>query len=116
MRNLKFTGSAHVREISAKDFATIGFEDADALKIDRRINPVAEVPDDIADWLLANEKGDWKEVNDEQAERARLKASDDRLDPVAANEKVANAGPSSGSAATATRGRGARSTGGGTAS
>lgn len=69
MPKIKYVGTSHVREISKKDFTSIGLEH-DAVTIDTREDPTAEVSQEVADWLTKNEKGDWKILSDDGEEKA----------------------------------------------
>jgi hypothetical protein len=61
---LKFVGAGiHVR-VLPKDDGNVGEHLREDVVIDTRIDPVAEIPDAAAKWLLEHEKGDWEQVHD----------------------------------------------------
>lgn len=76
MARLQYIGKSHFRTISAADLKSLGFEGASKIELARETvtpqrNPknlpsVAEVSQDVADFLVKREKGDWKILGDEE--------------------------------------------------
>lgn len=75
MPTLEYVGGSHFRSITAADFKKVGLEDAEAINLARsdvsvlrntkNLPSTVEVSDEVAAFLLKNEKKDWKQVADE---------------------------------------------------
>lgn len=64
LRHLPYVGTPHTRRIEAKDLAAVGVEDqTDAVSWNPGNDHETEVSDATADWLMKNEKGDWRVVS-----------------------------------------------------
>lgn len=74
MAQVQYVGPSHERVIRKSDLKSIGFEDVDGIHLYTRdkdgVNKLdtAEVPQDVAEWLVKNEKGDWKIINEDGSE------------------------------------------------
>lgn len=76
MARLQYIGKSHFRTISAADLKSLGFEGASKIELARETvtpqrNPknlpsVAEVSEEIAEFLVKREKGDWKILADDE--------------------------------------------------
>lgn len=79
MTTLKYTGTAHFRELKKSDFNHHEGVEGEAIKIARHdIFPeqnsknyptTVEVSQETADWLVENEAGDWAVVEAKEAEK-----------------------------------------------
>jgi hypothetical protein len=80
MTTLKYTGTAHFREIKKSDFSHHEGVEGEAIKVARhdifheqnfkKYPTAVEVSQETADWLVENEPGDWEVVEDQTAEEA----------------------------------------------
>ena len=100
---LKYAGNGkHVRNISKKDFKSIGFEH-DAISVDVREEAIVEVSDEVAEWLLSDESGekaDWTKPTDKEVQRYNVRNAPDTGDePTTADTAKADKGVDAGAAA-----------------
>ena len=75
MPTLKYVGGSHFRSITAADFQKVGLEDAEGFDLARsdvsvlrnpkNLSDTVQVSDEVAAYLMKNEKKDWKKVADE---------------------------------------------------
>lgn len=66
MVKLTYIGPADVRIISVKDFKAAGLTEPTAVKLDVRVDPVAEVNEETSAYLLDKEAGQWKLVPEQE--------------------------------------------------
>jgi hypothetical protein len=62
-----YAKSPHVRKISKADFASAELRH-DAIEANPKNRHIVEVSDEVADWLLDNEPGDWRRVDEAKGE------------------------------------------------
>lgn len=84
MTTLKYTGTAHFREIGKADLTRHGVDNQGAFKVARHdifpehnwknYDTTVDVSDEAAEWLLANEPGEWAVVEDKDAEASKSNA------------------------------------------
>lgn len=65
---LKYDGRAHERSFTKSDFKSVGLKNGTALKFNEDNNYIAEVDDEVAAWLLANEAPDFREATEKDEE------------------------------------------------
>ena len=80
---IQYTGTSHIRTISAAQFALEGLEGVSELKTVR--GGIVEVADEVADFLLVHEPTQWKRVPQVQAAQLPLDVDVDA--PVAPRAK-----------------------------
>lgn len=70
-----YAKSQNIRVIDASDMKSVGVEGFTKTFWEPKNNHTAEVSQEAADWLMANEPGDWELIEDEVAEDSTIDAS-----------------------------------------
>lgn len=82
----RINNGVHVRNISKADLKSVGF-DHEAISVDVREDPFIEVSDDVAEYLLKEDDGGWKEATAKEAERFAVKNAKADEDTAKADER-----------------------------
>ena len=74
-KSIHYKGGAHVREIYAKDWQSVGVNDQELTRWEASNGHTVEVSDEAAKWLLENDSDNFEEVHKPAAKKATSSAT-----------------------------------------